>query len=104
MSQISVRTMKVMIIVVVGLSGQLHIQAVLQVVSFTLHSRQRCGRLQPVLRRANLLRDSKWWWWSVMVSLDVRVFQADDSVDEEVLNHYCWMFSQFDIPPDFKVS
>ena len=30
--------------------------------------------------------------------------QADDSVDEEVLNHYCWMFSQFDIPPDFKVS
>ena len=39
-----------------------------------------------------------------MISLDRRILQADDSVDEEVLNHYCWMFSQFDIPPDFKVS
>jgi len=29
---------------------------------------------------------------------------ADDSVDEEVLNHYCWMYSTFDIPPDFKGS
>ena len=38
-----------------------------------------------------------------MISLDRRILQADDSVDEEVLNHYCWMFSQFDIPPDFKV-
>ena len=37
-------------------------------------------------------------------SHDGIIFQADDSVDEEVLNHYCWMFSQFDIPPDFKVS
>ena len=36
-------------------------------------------------------------------SHDGIIFQADDSVDEEVLNHYCWMFSQFDIPPDFKV-
>lgn len=27
---------------------------------------------------------------------------ADDSVDEEVLNAYCWMYSSFDIPPDFK--
>jgi len=26
---------------------------------------------------------------------------ADDSVDEEVLNHYCWMYSTFDIPEDF---
>ena len=40
----------------------------------------------------------------VRISLDGIIFQADDSVDEEVLNHYCWMFSQFDIPPDFKVS
>ena len=32
------------------------------------------------------------------------LLQADDSVDEETLNHYCWMFSTFDIPPDFKVS
>ena len=40
----------------------------------------------------------------MMGSLDWRMFQADDSVDEEVLNHYCWMFSQFDIPPDFKVK
>ena len=31
------------------------------------------------------------------------LLQADDSVDEETLNHYCWMFSTFDIPPDFKV-
>ena len=60
-SQFSVRTMKVMLIVVVGLSGQLHIQAVLQVVSFTLHSRQRRGSLQPVLRGADIVRDSKWW-------------------------------------------
>ena len=30
--------------------------------------------------------------------------QADDSVDEEVLNHYCWMYSTFDIPEDFMVS
>jgi len=29
---------------------------------------------------------------------------ADDSVDEEVLNAYCWMYSTFDIPPDFKGS
>lgn len=29
---------------------------------------------------------------------------ADDSVDEETLNHYCWMYSTFDIPPDFKGS
>jgi len=29
-------------------------------------------------------------------------FQADDSVDEDVLNAYCWMYSTFDIPPDFK--
>ena len=29
--------------------------------------------------------------------------QADDSVDEEVLNHYCWMYTTFDIPSDFKV-
>ena len=34
----------------------------------------------------------------------MRLLQADDSVDEETLNHYCWMFSTFDIPPDFKVS
>ncbi|XP_023324723.1 innexin inx2 [Eurytemora carolleeae] len=32
------------------------------------------------------------------------VYQADDSVDEEVLNAYCWMYSTFDIPPDFKGS
>ena len=32
------------------------------------------------------------------------VTQADDSVDEEVLNHYCWMYSTFDIPEDFMVS
>ena len=25
-------------------------------------------------------------------------------MDEEVLNAYCWMYSTFDIPPDFKVS
>ena len=36
--------------------------------------------------------------------VDVCLLQADDSVDEETLNHYCWMFSTFDIPPDFKVS
>ena len=41
---------------------------------------------------------------AVMLRADGRILQADDSVDEEVLNHYCWMFSQFDIPPDFKVS
>jgi len=29
---------------------------------------------------------------------------ADDSVDEEVLNAYCWMYSTFDIPPDFKIA
>lgn len=29
---------------------------------------------------------------------------ADDSVDEEVLNHYCWMYSTFDIPEDFMGS
>jgi len=29
---------------------------------------------------------------------------ADDSVDEEVLNSYCWMYSTFDIPTDFKGS
>ena len=32
------------------------------------------------------------------------LFKADDSVDEETLNHYCWMYSTFDIPPDFKVN
>ena len=92
-------------IIFAGLGGQLHIQVVLQVVSLTLHSRQRRGCLQSVLRRANFLRDSKWWckMWE-MVRADGRILQADDSVDEEVLNHYCWMFSQFDIPPDFKVS
>ena len=60
-SKFSKWTIKVMIIVV-GLGGQLHIQVVLQVVSFTLHSRQRRGCLQPVLRRANILRDGKWCW------------------------------------------
>ena len=25
-------------------------------------------------------------------------------MDEEVLNHYCWMYSTFDIPEDFMVS
>ena len=39
-----------------------------------------------------------------MIINDNDYFQADDSVDEEVLNHYCWMYSTFDIPPDFKVS
>jgi len=29
---------------------------------------------------------------------------ADDSVDEEVLNAYCWMYTTFDIPEDFKGS
>jgi len=29
---------------------------------------------------------------------------ADDSVDEEVLNSYCWMYSTFDIPQEFKGS
>ena len=48
-------------IIFAGLGGQLHIQVVLQVVSLTLHSRQRRGCLQSVLRRANFLRDSKWW-------------------------------------------
>ena len=48
-----------MVIIVVGLCGQLHIQVVLQVVSFSLHSRQRRGCLQPVLRGADIMRDSK---------------------------------------------
>ena len=30
-------------------------------------------------------------------------FQADDSVDEEVLNAYCWMYTTLDLPQDFKV-
>ena len=30
--------------------------------------------------------------------------QADDSVDEEVLGAYCWMYSTFQIPEDFKVK
>lgn len=29
---------------------------------------------------------------------------ADDSVDEEVLNAYCWMYSSFQIPADFMGS
>ena len=41
---------------------------------------------------------------SLVIINDDEYFQADDSVDEEVLNHYCWMYSTFDIPPDFKVS
>ena len=89
---------------VAGLRGQLHLQVVLQVVSLSLYSGQRRGGLQSVLRRANILRDGKWWPWCSDAQGWRRILQADDSVDEEVLNHYCWMFSQFDIPPDFKVS
>jgi len=29
---------------------------------------------------------------------------ADDSVDEEVLNAYCWMYTTLDLPQDFKGS
>ena len=29
-------------------------------------------------------------------------FQAEDSVDDDVLNSFCWMYSTFDIPPDFE--
>ena len=29
---------------------------------------------------------------------------ADDSIDEEVINAYCWMYSHFDMPPDYNVS
>jgi len=29
---------------------------------------------------------------------------ADDSVDEEVLNSYCWMYASFDIPPEYEGS
>ena len=42
-----------------GLGGQLHIQVVLQVVSFSLHSGQRRGGLQSVLRRADIMRDGE---------------------------------------------
>ena len=59
---LSKRRVKVMIIAV-GLGGQLHLQVVLQVVSLSLHSRQRRGGLQSVLRRANIVRDSKWGRW-----------------------------------------
>jgi len=27
---------------------------------------------------------------------------ADDSIDEEVINAYCWMYSHFDMPPDYN--
>ena len=30
--------------------------------------------------------------------------QADDSVDEEVLNAYCFMYASFDIPPEYEVG
>jgi len=29
-------------------------------------------------------------------------FMADDSADEDVVTNYCWMYSTFNIPPDFK--
>ena len=28
-------------------------------------------------------------------------FQAEDSVDDDVLNSFCWMYSSFDMPPTF---
>ena len=28
-------------------------------------------------------------------------YQGEDSIDDDVLNSYCWMYSSFDIPPDF---
>lgn len=29
-------------------------------------------------------------------------FQAEDSVDDDVLNSFCWMYSSFDMPSTFK--
>ena len=28
--------------------------------------------------------------------------QAEDSVDDDVLNSFCWMYSSFDMPPTFR--
>ena len=30
------------------------------------------------------------------------LFQAEDSVDDDVLNSFCWMYSSFDMPPNFS--
>ena len=29
------------------------------------------------------------------------ILQAEDSVDDDVLNSFCWMYSSFDMPPTF---
>ena len=29
------------------------------------------------------------------------IFQAEDSVDDDVLNSFCWMYSSFDMPSTF---
>ena len=31
-------------------------------------------------------------------------YKADDSVDEEALTAYCWMYSTFELPGDYKVK
>ena len=30
------------------------------------------------------------------------LFQAEDSVDDDVLNSFCWMYSSFDMPETFQ--
>ena len=32
----------------------------------------------------------------------ILLFQAEDSVDDDVLNSFCWMYSSFDMPATFQ--
>jgi hypothetical protein len=44
------------------------------------------------------------WRYSLNEEIDPDLFQRDGGVNLPVLNSYCWMYANFNIPPDFKVE
>ena len=44
----------------------------------------------------------------IQISINVlnksKIIQADDSIDEDVVANYCYMYSEFQVPDNYKVG
>ena len=64
------------------------------------------------------LNCNHWIWYSAWFKLNFeyqqffgqnvlnksKIIQADDSIDEDVVANYCYMYSEFQVPDNYKVG
>ena len=53
-------------------------------------------------QRQSLIQQNKNVQFHIHIHTIIFLLQGEDSVDADVLNSYCWMYSSFDIPNTFN--